>query len=121
MVERLFILLEIKTLKTGDRDVKGKDKKVKTNEEYIYKAVELAWRWFRTKELKNSLDSGIRCMDIDDPWIISTDDIRIGRGPGIVVLVRQLVHQTGMDHPYPIDQLKELVDSGKVVPQKDHV
>ena len=90
---------------------------MKTNEEYIYEAVELAWRWLRTKELRNSVDSGIRCMDIDDPWIISTDNLRHGSGPGIAALVRQLEHQTNKDQPSSIEQLKVLVDSGDVVPQ----
>ncbi|KKM04961.1 hypothetical protein LCGC14_1758820, partial [marine sediment metagenome] len=56
---------------------------MKTNEEYIYEAVELAWRWFRTKKLRNSVDSGIRCMDIEDPWIISVYDLKHGAGPGV--------------------------------------
>ena len=107
----------VATLKSGDRDVKEENEKMKTNEEYIFKAVDLAWRWFRTNELKNSIDSGIRCMDIDDPWIISTDDIQIGRGPGLEVLVKQLIHQTSADQSRSIDQLKELVDSGDVIPK----
>ncbi len=90
---------------------------MKTNEEYIYEAVELSWRWFRTKELRNSVDSGIRCMDIDDPWIISTDNLRHGSGPGVAALVRQLEHQAGNDEPSSIGRLRELIDSGNVTPQ----
>ncbi len=88
-----------------------------TNEEYIFEAVELSWRWFRTKELKNSVDSGIRCMDIDDPWIISTRDLKYGTGPGVAALVRQLEHQTDKELPSSIQQLRQLVDSGNVTPQ----
>ena len=90
---------------------------MKTNEEYIYEAVDISWRWFRTKELRNSVDSGIRCMDIDDPWIISIYDLERGTGPGVAALVRQLVHQANDDVPSSIQQLRELIDSGDVTPQ----
>ncbi len=64
------------------------------DQDYIRKAVELAGRWFITKELRNSVDSGIRCMDVDYPWFISADDLR-GRpsGPGVDALAAQLVRQ----------------------------
>lgn len=90
---------------------------MKTNEEYIYEAVELSWRWYITRQLRNSLDSGIRCSDINYDWIISTDDLVHGTGPGIAVLVRQLQTQTNYGIPTSIQQLKQLIDSGKVVPQ----
>lgn len=90
--------------------------RMKTNEEYIYEAVEMAWRWFRTKELRNSVDSGIRCMDIDDPWIISVYDLKHGTGPGVDALAKKLFHQTG-DKSHSIDSIKEMIDSGRVVPK----
>lgn len=105
------------TLETEDRGIEGDCENMKTIEEYIYEAVELSWRWYRTKELRNSVDSGIRCMDIDDDFIISTDNLRIGSGPGIAALVNQLQHQTGDKPLSSIDQLKQLVDSGTVKPQ----
>lgn len=94
---------------------------MKTNEEYIYKAVELSWRWFRTKELRNSVDSGIRCMDIDDPWIISTQNLTQGTGPGVAALVKQLEHQVPSQTKLPtsMQQLKQLVDSGNVTPKNE--
>jgi len=88
---------------------------MKTNEEYILEAVDLAWRWYVTKDRKNSVDSGIRCMDVDDPWIISTDDIRLGHGPGITVLARQLAHQEDRNLPNAMTMLRELIDGGNVV------
>lgn len=92
---------------------------MKTNAEYIYEAVELSWRWFRTKDLRNQDDSGIRCMDIDDPWIISEYNLRHGSGPGVAALVRQLEHQANVEQLSSMDQLKALVDSGKVVSQAE--
>ena len=94
---------------------------MKTNEDYIFEAVDLAWRWYRTQnKLRNSLDSGIRCMDINDPWIISTDDIRHGSGPGVDLLLGQLKHQATneLSEYSSIDLLKKLVDSGEVVPKR---
>ena len=93
---------------------------MKTNEDYIFEAVDLAWRWYRTKDLRNSLDSGIRCHDINDPWIISVYDLRHGTGPGVYALLGQLNHQATNDllSSSSIDLLKKLVDSGKVVPKR---
>ena len=90
-----------------------------TNEEYIYQGVELAWRWFRTSDVKNSVDSGIRCMDIDDTWIISTDDLVRGTGPGVAALVRQLEFQTANKPPRSMSRLKELMNSGEIVSQAE--
>lgn len=86
----------------------------KSNEDYVYQAVEMAWRWYRTTELKNLVDSGIRCHDINDDWIISNDDLRHCSGPGIAALLRQLQCQAGCDKGPAIEQLKQLVDSGTV-------
>ncbi len=60
--------------------------------DYIIAAIELTCRWFVVKEPVNSVDSGIRCMDVDDKWFISEDNLR-GRpsGPGVAALAAHLV------------------------------
>lgn len=110
---------KLMTLEEDDGGVEENYEKVKTNEEYIYEAVELSWRWHRTKELRNSVDSGIRCMDLNDPWVISVYDLDHGTGPGVAALVRQLEHQANDNLQSSMSRLKELIDSGDVVSQAE--